>query len=223
MKALYKYPQAEFPYARLVEENRRRGKHEPEFELADTGVFDGGRYFDVFAEYAKTAPDDILIRITVANRGPEAARLHLLPTLWFRNTWSWGRTGEGYWARALDRGGERERPPGRARRPRAVPPLRRGEAGARRSCLFTENETNAARLFGGANASPYVKDAFHEYVVGERRDAVNPERPGRRPPRSTGSRVPAGGEAVLRLRLCAESQAPREPFGPDFDRVFEAA
>ena len=95
MKSLYKYPQAEFPYARLVEENRRRGKDEPEFELADTGVFDDNRYFDVTAEYAKASPDDMLIRITVANRGPEAATLHLLPTLWFRNTWSWGCTHEG--------------------------------------------------------------------------------------------------------------------------------
>ena len=95
MKALYKYPQREFPYARLVEENRRRGKADPEFELVDTGVFDENRYFDVFAEYAKASPDDVLIRITVANRGPEPATIHLLPTLWFRNTWSWGCTHEG--------------------------------------------------------------------------------------------------------------------------------
>src|SRR6185503_14687236 len=89
MKALYKYPQAEYPYARLVEENRRRGRSDPEFELIDTGIFDDDRYFDVFVEYAKASPNDILIRITAANRGPEAAPLHLLPTLWFRNTWSW--------------------------------------------------------------------------------------------------------------------------------------
>src|SRR5262245_347463 len=100
MKALYKYPQAEFPYTRLVEENRRRGLDDPEFELLDTGVFDDDRYFDVFAEYAKASPNDILIRITATNRGPVAATLHLLPTLWFRNTWSWGRQGgEGYWPR----------------------------------------------------------------------------------------------------------------------------
>src|SRR5271156_2016513 len=99
MKGLYKYPQREFPYSILVEENRRRGKDQPEFELADTGIFDDNRYFDVTAEYAKASPDDILIKITVANRGPEAATLHLLPTLWFRNTWSWGRIGEGYWAK----------------------------------------------------------------------------------------------------------------------------
>src|SRR2546425_2096352 len=104
MRALYKYPQAEYPYLRLVEENRRRGRLEGEFELADTGVFDEDRYFDVFVEYAKASPDDLLIRITAANRGPDAAPLHLLPTLWFRNTWSWGRTGEGYWEKpALSR------------------------------------------------------------------------------------------------------------------------
>src|SRR5690242_16939951 len=90
LKALYKYPQGEFPYARLVDENRRRGRADPEFELTDTGVFDDNRYFDVFAEYAKNSPDDLLIRVTVANRGPEPARVHLLPTLWFRNTWTWG-------------------------------------------------------------------------------------------------------------------------------------
>src|SRR5215475_8718233 len=95
MKYLYKYPQAEFPYARLVEENRRRGKLDGEFELADTGVFENARYFDVFVEYAKQSPDDVLIRVTVHNRGPEPATLHLLPTLWFRNTWSWGSTHEG--------------------------------------------------------------------------------------------------------------------------------
>src|SRR5262245_43929082 len=99
MKALYKYPQAAYPYASLVEENRRRGRHEGEFEIADTGVFEDGRYFDVFAEYAKAGPDDIAIRILIANRGPEAATIDVLPTLWFRNTWSWGREGEGYPAR----------------------------------------------------------------------------------------------------------------------------
>src|SRR5262249_13658158 len=101
MKALYKYPQAEYPYARLVEENGRRGTGLPEFELADTGVFDDSRYWDVTAEYAKNTPDDLLIRITLANRGPEAAEIHVLPTLWYRNTWSWGRSGEGYWSRPL--------------------------------------------------------------------------------------------------------------------------
>jgi len=109
MKALYKYPLGEYPYARLVEENRRRGKGDAEFELADAGAFDGEGYLDVFAEYAKASPNDMLIRITVANRGPEAASVHVLPQLWFRNTWSWGRTGEGYWARpSITRGGPAE-------------------------------------------------------------------------------------------------------------------
>ncbi|HZN02094.1 MAG TPA: glucosidase, partial [Candidatus Polarisedimenticolia bacterium] len=97
MKALYKYPQREFPYAALVRENRARGRNEGEFEIADTGAFEGGAYFDVVAEYGKPSPDDILIRLTVSNRGPEPAPIHVLPTLWFRNTWSWGRSGEGYW------------------------------------------------------------------------------------------------------------------------------
>src|SRR5438105_11841115 len=97
MKALYKYPQAAYPYSWLLEENRRRTRQDFEFELMDTGVFDQNRYFDIFVEYAKASPDDIFVRITAANRGPESAPLHILPTLWFRNTWSWGRTGEGYW------------------------------------------------------------------------------------------------------------------------------
>src|SRR5579871_1910928 len=97
MKALYKYPQAEYPYARLVEENRRRSRYDREFELIDTGIFDGNRYFDIFAEYAKADSEDIFIRVTAVNRGPDEAPLHILPTLWFRNTWSWGRSGEGYW------------------------------------------------------------------------------------------------------------------------------
>ncbi len=101
LKALYKYPQAEFPYDELVRVNRERGKGEPEHELLDTGVFEGDRYFDVFAEYAKADADDILVRITVVNRGPEPAPLHVLPTLWFRNTWSWGREGEGYWPKPV--------------------------------------------------------------------------------------------------------------------------
>src|SRR5690242_4906943 len=107
MKALYKYPQRAFPYAQLVEENRRRGKTEPEFELVDTGIFDGDRYFDVTVEYAKAGPDDLLIQLTIANRASEQATLHVLPTLWFRNTWAWGRTGEGYWPEPrIARGGE---------------------------------------------------------------------------------------------------------------------
>src|SRR5438093_5852256 len=162
LKALYKYPQAEFPYARLVEENRRRGKDEPELELADTGVFDAGRYFDVFAEYAKASPDDILIRITIHNRGPEAAPLHLLPTLWFRNTWSWGCAGDGCGGKPqIDAEGEG----GALARHTTLGAFRlaadRGPQGLAPRFLFTENETNGERLFGTPNASPLVKDLFH--------------------------------------------------------------
>ena len=221
MKALYKYPQTEFPYARLVEENRRRGKHDPEFEIADAGVFDGGRYFDVFAEYAKTAPDDVLIRITVANRGPEAARLDLVPTLWFRNTWSWGRTGEGYWARpsiAAETGNvlvADHEDLGRFR-------LYAGEEPVLPELLFTENETNAARLFGSSNTSPWVKDAFHEYVVGGRSKAVNPGGTGTKAAALYRLEVPARGEAVVRLRLSGRPARLSRPFGSEFDRAFEA-
>jgi hypothetical protein len=218
MKGLYKYPQREYPYARLLEENARRGKLDPEFEIFDTGVFEGDRYFDVFAEYAKTSPDDVLIRLTVANRGPEEARIDLIPTLWFRNTWSWGRTGEGYWPKpGITARGETSVLAGHS----ALGRFRLdGEAAPRRpEILFTENETNAARLFGAPNPSPYVKDAFHEYVVNGRADAVH---------RESGTKagflyrlsVPPRGQTVVRLRLFAEAEAPAESFGPEFDRVF---
>ena len=188
MKWLYKYPQAAFPYARLVEENARRGRDEPEFELLDTGVFDGDRYFDVFVEYAKASVEDILIRITVENRGPDAAEIDVLPTIWFRNRWSW--------------------------RPGSTPPAAsRGDAAdgirtvvldeekyGRRylycdgapELLFTDNETNTERLFNTPNATPYVKDGIHEYVVdgthgrGESRRA-----PARSAPRGIAPRSPA--------------------------------
>ena len=222
MKALYKYPQSEFPYARLVEENRRRGRQDREFEIVDTGVFEGNRYFDLFAEYAKASPDDILIRITAANRGPEPAILHLLPQIWFRNTWSWGRAGEGYWEKpsigmAVD-----------GRLVASHPTLGRfqlaadtGPDGRAPEFLFTENETNLARLFGSPNPTPYVKDAFHEAVVGTRRDAVNPARMGTKAAAWYRLTVPAGAEVALRLRLCSEAESPQRIFGPGFDRAIE--
>src|SRR5689334_5518954 len=153
MKYLYKYPQQEYPYARLIEENRCRGKHEPEYELLDTGVFDDNRYFDTFVEYAKGGSEDILIRISVANRGPEAATLDLLPTVWFRNTWAWDKNEP----RPFMQVGEDSRGNGiQINHPRY------GERwlyvdGAPK-LLFTENETNFRRLHGVENASPYVKD-----------------------------------------------------------------
>jgi hypothetical protein len=218
LKALYKYPQAEFPYERLVRENRERGKADPEFELADTGVFDQGRYFDVTAEYAKAAPDDIAIRITVANRGPDDATLHLLPTLWFRNTWSWGRDGEGHTGRPeLRRAG-----PGRIEADH--PTLGRYELVADRSgrdglpeLLFTENETNLARLYGAANRHPYVKDAFHRAVVEGDAGAVNPAATGTKAALHYVLHVPAGTEREVRLRLRTPHASPA--FGPAFERV----
>jgi Mannosylglycerate hydrolase MGH1-like glycoside hydrolase domain len=221
MRALYKYPQAEFPYARLAEENRRRGKLDPEYEIIDTGVFEAGRYFDVTAEYAKASPDDILIRITVANRGPEEAILHLLPTLWFRNTWSWGRSGEAYWPRpglTLSHDGSvRAEHSTLGTYVLAAEP--HPQAGAP-EWLFTDNETNTARLFGAPNGHPFVKDAFHERVVGSRREAVNPAQSGTKAAAWYRLTVPAGGETVVRLRLRAATGAPAPPFGEPFDRVF---
>ena len=222
MEALYKYPQAEFPYARLVEENRKRGVGETEFEILDTGVFDGGGYFDVFAEYAKASPDDLLIRITVANRGANEAPIEVLPTLWFRNTWSWGRTGEGYWPRPrLSRQGKSAILAEHVSLGRFRLLVGPGPGGALPTLAFTENETNAARLFGTASPSPWVKDAFHELVVHGREAAVNPQAEGTKSAARYRLRLPAGGQAVLRLRLHSEEETPgEEPLGAGFDEVF---
>ncbi len=222
LKALYKYPQLEYPYAHLVEENQRRGLQDPEFELLHTGIFDQNRYFDVFAEYAKGSPDDILIRLSFANRGPEAATLHVLPTLWFKNTWSWGRTGEGYWPKPIiERVDDRtlESVHSTLGKFRLVAEALAGAAEPK--LLLTENETNQARLFGGTNASPYVKDAFHEYVVQGNTGAVNPLGIGTKAAVHYRLEIPAGSTVTLRLRLSAQSPAPDQIFGSDFDRVFE--
>jgi hypothetical protein len=216
LKALYKYPQREYPYTRLLEENRRRGKGDPEFELVDTGVFDDGRYFDVTVEYAKASPEDILVRVTVANRGPEAAPLHVLPSLWLRNTWVWGRRGEGYW------------PKGRLARTAdgaiVAEHVSLGRywlrADGAPDLLFTDNETNAERLFGVPNAVPYVKDAFHDYVVHGRRDAVNPAAEGTKAACHYRLDVPAGGSTTLHLRLTAEGETGGPAVGRDAERVF---
>jgi len=222
-KALYKYPQAAFPYALLVDENRRRGHEAPEYELADTGIFDDDRYFDVLAEHAKDGPNDVLVRLTIVNHGPEAARLHLLPQLWFRNTWAWGRTDES----------TRERP----RIARLEPGLleaehetlgrfrfayEAGPDGKMPDVLFTENETNTRRLFDAPAATPYVKDAFDRYLVHGERDAVNPAGHGTKAAPHYVLDVPAHGSVSLRFRLYAEAEAPHEPFGAAFARSFEA-
>ncbi|HET6373635.1 MAG TPA: glucosidase [Candidatus Polarisedimenticolia bacterium] len=221
MKGLYKYPQAEFPYGRLVEENRRRGKGNPEFELHDTGAFDGGRYFDVFAEYAKADDDDILIRITVANRGPEAAALHLLPTLWFRNNWSWGCKHEGCEIKPrIERAGSGllARQPSLGSFRFEAEPL---AAGGGPTFLFTENETNMQRLFGPPSMTPYVKDAFHELLIHGRADAVNPAEVGTKVAAWYRLEVPAGGKVSVRLRLSRDGIISSQPFGPEFERSFE--
>jgi hypothetical protein len=167
MKYLYKYPHAKYPYEKLVAENGRRSKSDPEFELMDTGVFDEDRYFDVFVEYAKADWDDICIRITAANRGPEAAEIHLLPTLWFRNTWSWAgkRKPALAWDKKTGTILAQEDEIGHYR-------LHYANGG---TPLFTDNETNSERLFGAKNTSAYVKDAFHRYLIHGETAAVNAE------------------------------------------------
>ena len=222
-RALYKYPQREFPYAALVAENARRGKGEPEYELADTGAFDQNRYFDVAAEYAKASPDDLLVRISVANRGPEAATLHLLPTLWFRNTWSWGREGEKYGPKPSlslrdDRVAVDHWSLGRYELA-----ADRASTGGAPSWLFTENDTNVDRLFGSPNAQPYVKDAFHAYVIDGRHDAVNPAMTGTKAAAHYVLALGPGETATVRLRLTMAGQATgADPFGREFDGTFGA-
>ena len=218
MKYLYKYPQAEYPYADLVETNRNRSREEPEYELIDTGVFDDDRYFDVFVEYAKASPDDLLIRVTVWNRGPDEATLHLLPTLWFRNTW---------W---LEQG---------IRRPflqqtdgmysadviRAVHPVlgdRYLFCEGASDLLFCENETNSERLFGTPNSTPYMKDGINDYVVAGRTETVNPARTGTKASAVYTLTVSAGESRTVRLRLSDRLPGDADPFGDSFDEVFRA-
>jgi len=221
MRALYKYPQREFPYGFLLEENRRRGRGAPELEIVDTGIFDEGRYFDVFAEYAKASPNDVLIRIRVANRGPEDAVLHLLPTLWFRNSWSWGRTGEGYWPKPrLERAGEEAIRARHASLGDFLLAVNGGPDGERPEILFTDNETNARRLYG-LDSGAHVKDAFHEYVVRRRSEALNPDGVGTKAAAYYRLTVPAGAERVVKLRLFSTEEEPADPFSPAFDDVFD--
>ncbi len=189
MRMLYKYPQAEFPYRWLVEENAKRGRTNPEFELLDTGVFKENRYFDVFVEYAKADVEDVLIKITAFNRGPEAAPLHLLPTLWFRNTWSWGK--------------DLRRPPGSL-----CTELQHWQYGKRwllaagtPELLFTENETNYEEIFKFRSRTPYVKDGFHSYLIRGNKGAVNPELTGTKMAAHYAMQLGPGESATLKLRL----------------------
>ena len=214
LKALYKYPQAEFPYERLVAENRARGKEQRELELADLGQFDDGRYFDVTAEYAKAAPEDIAIRITVTHRGPERATLHLLPQLWFRNTWSWGCAHEGCWVKPVirDKSGN-----GRSvvQATHVTLGTMRLEAGAgpdgrMPELLFTDNETNTQKLFGLPPLQPHVKDAFHRRVVDGDHAAVNPRRVGTKTAAWYVLDLAPGESVTVKLRLTSVA-GPGEP------------
>jgi hypothetical protein len=210
MKYLYKYPQREYPYRDLLETNRRRSREEFEYELLDTGIFDDDRYFDVFVEYAKADPEDTLIQISVHNRGPEAAQLHVLPTLWFRNTWSWG----GDETKPVL--GQIDREKIYASHPKVGDYTLQCE-GAKR-LLFTENESNAYRLWGQANPSPYVKDSFHQYVISGASEAVNPAKTGTKAAAHYVLDVPTGGSKVVRLRLTPKKAA--DGFGK-FDQILD--
>ncbi len=211
MQYLYKYPQREFPYQQLLEKNRERSREEFEYELLDTGIFDDDRYFDVFVEYAKDGPEDMLIRITIHNRGPETARLRLLPTLWFRNTWSWGEDSP--------KPSLHEAAPG-------VIQTAHHELGANwlycdgvPELLFTENESNSQRLWGQANATPYVKDGFHATLISGQSEAVNPAKSGTKAAAHYILEVDGGGSRTVRLRLTAAPLA--KPFN-GFERIFKA-
>jgi hypothetical protein len=223
MKYLYKYPQAAYPYTALTETNRRRTRNDMEYELLDTGVFNDNRYFDVFVEYAKGEAEDILIKIAAANRGPEAAELHILPTLWFRNDWS-------KWIAESNRAPEK-------------PNIKQVEASAGAtavsaahsllgafilSCegdvplLFTENETNHARLFGSQNESPYVKDGINDHVVHGRQETVNPAKQGTKVAAHYTVNVGAGQTSVIRLRLSSSFLDQKsQPFGSNFEKIFD--
>ena len=213
MKYLYKYPHAEFPYHRLIEENRRRGRGEPEFELLDTGVFDESRYFDVFVEYAKADVDDILIRIEVINRGPDSARLHVLPTIWFRNTWSWGN-GAGRPTLHQLQCAEAE-----------IIELSHAGLGSRwlhcegvPRLLFTENETNAGRCFGFSNGARYLKDGINDYVVRGSQSAVNPACRGTKAAAHYVVNLAGGETKTFRLRLTDRDPNDDDAFGT-FDQI----
>ncbi len=220
MKMLYKYPQNEFPYHQLVSENKRRGFQDLEYELIDSGVFDDNRYFDVLVEYAKADQDDILIKISVTNRGPQAAACHVLPMLWFRNTWSWGYA-------SGPMGDVPEKPRlAEIQEPRGVTAVKADHPAAGTyylyadkmpDLLFTDNETNTERLFHSPNGNPYVKDAFHRYIVDNETGAVSPDGKGTKVAAHYIADIPAQDSQIFTLRL---SQIPlNQPF-EDFDSIF---
>jgi hypothetical protein len=223
MKAIYKYPQYEFPYSRLLEDNRRRGRALPELELADLGVFEGNRYFDVCVEYAKATANDILIRLTLSNRGPEPAVLHVLPTLWFRNTWSWGCTHEGCWVKPrlwLDRATSGIIADHATLERFRLFADKHPASGAAPDWLFTDNETNSERLFGGPSPK-HPKDAFHSAIVGGDRQSLHANRGTKAACHYVLSLAP-GQSLTLRARLASDADMPPAPFGDGFDSTFAA-
>lgn len=221
MRALYKYPQNEFPYARLIDENKHRKRGEPEFELSDTGIFDNNEYFDVFAEYAKASPNDILIKIEIHNRAAVAAPIHIMPTLWYRNSWSWGRTGEGYTTKPrIAREKENNVRAEHATLETMYMAAATSSSGVKPDILFTDNETNNMRLYGTPNTAEFAKDAFHEYVVAKRSAAVSPAGEGTKVAWRYRIMVPANSSETITLRLSSESERPKVPFGKDFDATF---
>ena len=220
-KGLYKYPQSEFPYADLIAENGRRSQLQPEYELVDTGVFDQSRYFDVQVEYAKGSIKDILIRVTISNRGPEQADLVFLPTLWYRNTWSWGAIAE----ECLTE------PKISIASPAAISAshevmgdyemtFEKGPDGSLPQFLFTDNETNTERLYGVPSGRRYTKDGFHDAVIHGKSDAVNPERFGTKAAARYNLSIPAGGSVSLRMRLSAKGEIEGEPLDDSFNDIF---
>jgi hypothetical protein len=218
LRMLYKYPQAEYPYGDLVAVNGSRGKTEAEYELVDTGIFSEGRYFDVEVEYAKAAPEDLLAQVTVHNRGPDDARLHVLPTLWFRHTWSWAGGTEHPGLRAMADGGGRAMV--RADHSELGPRWLRADGPV--EVLVTENETNNQRVFGSPNEIPYVKDGIDRAVVAGEGSAVNPDGTGTKAALHYVLNVPAGGSTTLRLRLSdTDPDMSGDPFG-DFDAILAA-
>jgi len=221
MKALYRYPHAEFPYAKLVEENGKRGLKDREYELIDTGVFRENRFFDITIEYAKENDNDILMRITAKNQGPEAEELWMLPTFWFRNTWVWGCHHEGCWMKprilSVDENSVETKH-------ESLQPFRctfgPSASGEPRPLLFTENETNFEQLFGTPNDSPYVKDAFHRYVINGEKDAVHPKKLGTKVAGLYHDKIPPGGEVEIRVRLSDTTRLVQDPLGKPFEETF---
>ena len=220
MKALYKYPQAEFPYQQLLDENRKRTRDDPEFELVDTGVFDDDRYFDISIEYAKASPNDTLIRIAISNRGPESARLHILPTLWFRNTWSWNCNHEGCTPKPkIWQDGDHLRTHHSSLEPFHFWADAQGSGGSP-NWLFTDNETNEAKLFGRPESNGKLKDAFHEYLVHGRTSAVSSEARGTKSAAHYVMELASQETQFIRLRLTAESEL-SDGFVPFSDQFTE--